>query len=184
MTVFFDERSRYSWVAGVGAAALLLGFCTWLVVSDAPVYRFLVRLCWDKEFMQATLRQWRTLAPLVFIVIQALQVVIAPIPGEVTGLLGGFVFGQWLGFFYSTVGLTAGSLLAFWVGRRLGAPYARVCYLFGISPMPFWLFAVASTVGRLPGTWALSAQGAKAAAGEYIELLLLTAIVAAVATPL
>src|SRR2546425_326073 len=76
--------------------------------------------------MAATLRQWGVLAPLVFIVIQALQVIIiAPIPGEVTGLLGGFIFRQWLGFFYSTLGLTAGSFFAFWVGRRLGAPYVR-----------------------------------------------------------
>ena len=41
-----------------------------------------------------------------------------------------------------------------------------------------------STLGRMPGTWALSAQGARAAAGEYVELLLLTAIVVAVALPL
>ena len=215
-----DGRSRSWWAVGVGAATLLLGFGVWLVVSDPPVYRFLVRLCADRDFMQATLRQWSILAPLVVILIQALQVLIAPIPGEFTGWLGGFVFGQWLGFLYSTVGLTAGSLAAFWVGRRLGTPWVRrmlgsqvwermefiaegrgavlcfaiyltpglpkdiVCYLFGISPMSFWLFAAASTVGRLPGTWVLSAQGAQAAAGEYVELLLLTALVAAVALPL
>ena len=214
-----DARSRAAWVVGVVAAALLLGFGAWLVVSDAPVYRFLVRLCWDRDFMQATLRQWSILAPLVVILLQALQVVISPIPGEVTGWLGGFVFGEWLGFLYSTLGLTAGSLFAFWIGRRLGTAYVRraidprvweriefvaegrgavlcfvifltpglpkdiVCYLFGISPMPFWLFAAASTVGRLPGTWALSAQGAKAAAGQYVEMLLLTALVAVVAVP-
>jgi len=200
--------------------ALLLGLGTWLVVSDAPVYRFLVRLYVDKKFMHTVLRQWGVLAPLVFIVIQASQVVIAPIPGEVTGLLGGFAFGQWPGFFYSTLGLMAGSLLAFWIGRQLGAPYVRrvvgprvwermgfiveaegtilcfiiylipglpkdiLCYLFGLSPMPFWLFAVVSTLGRMPDTWALSAQGAKAAAGEYIELLLLTAVIVAIALPL
>jgi uncharacterized membrane protein YdjX (TVP38/TMEM64 family) len=152
-------------------------------------------------------------------VIQALQVVIAPIPGEVTGLLGGYVFGQWLGFFYSTLGLTAGSLFAFCVGRarrRLCAgrrqstgvgtsgvhrrggggdsllhhlsgprtPEGHRLLLFGISPMPFWVFAVVSTLGRMPGTWALSAPGGKAAAGEYVALFLLTAIVAAVAPPL
>ena len=50
--------------------------------------------------------------------------------------------------------------------------------------MPFWLFAVVSTLGRMPDTWALSAQGAKAAAGEYIELLLLTAVIVAIALPL
>src|SRR5438132_5152199 len=118
-------RFRSSWVAVVVVASLLLGACAWLVISGAPVYRFLIRLYLDKTFMAATLRQWGVLAPLGFIVIQALQVVIAPIPGEVTGLLGGFIFGQWLGFFYSTLGLTAGSLFAFWVGRRLGAPYVR-----------------------------------------------------------
>jgi len=148
-----------------------------------------------------------------------MQVIIAPIPGDVTGLLGGFVFGQWLGFLYSTIGQTIGSLVAFWGGRRLGATFVREmaprawrrmsslveaegvilcfivylipglpkdfgCYLFGVSPMPFWVFAVVSTLGRMPGTWALSAQGAKAAAGEYLELLLLTAILVAVALPL
>ncbi len=29
------------------------------------------------------------------------------------------------------------------------------CYVFGLSPMPFWVFAVISTLGRLPGTWVL-----------------------------
>src|SRR5262245_9205520 len=213
------RRSPYVWVA-LGAVALLLGFGVWLVVSDAPIYRFLVRLYVDQTFMHALLRRWGMLAPLVFVVIQALQVVIAPIPGEVTGLLGGFVFGQWLGFFYSTVGLTAGSLFAFWIGRQLGAPYVQrvvspqvwermgfiveaegailcfiiylipglpkdiVCYLFGLSPMPFWIFTVVSTIGRMPGTWALSAQGAKAATGEYIDLLLLTAVIIAIGLPL
>ena len=71
------------------------------------------------------LDRWGVLAPVVFIAIQALQVIIAPIPGEVTGLLGGFVFGQWLGFFYSTIGLTIGSLGAFWVGRWLGAAFVQ-----------------------------------------------------------
>ena len=82
-------RSPHAWVAVI-VVALLLGLGTWLVVSDAPVYRFLVRLYVDKKFMHTVLRQWGVLAPLVFIVIQASQVVIAPIPGEVTGLLGGF----------------------------------------------------------------------------------------------
>jgi len=65
-----------------------------------------------------------------------------------------------------------------------GLPKDFGCYLFGVSPMPFWVFAVVSTLGRMPGTWALSAQGAKAAAGAYFELLLLTAILVAVALPL
>jgi uncharacterized membrane protein YdjX (TVP38/TMEM64 family) len=50
--------------------------------------------------------------------------------------------------------------------------------------MPFWVFTLVSTLGRMPGTWVLSAQGAHTAAGNYLEVILLTAIVVAVALPL
>ena len=65
-----------------------------------------------------------------------------------------------------------------------GLPKDILCYLFGLSPMPFWVFAVASTLGRLPGTWILSAQGARTATGHYMQTALMIAIVAAAAIPL
>ena len=117
--------TRRSLLIGAVVSALALGLCAWLIVADAPAYRFVVRVYEDKRPMHAMLDRWGVLAPVVFVAIQALQVIIAPIPGDVTGLLGGFVFGQWLGFFYSTVGLTIGSLGAFWVGRRLGATFVQ-----------------------------------------------------------
>ena len=207
-------------LAGASLVAVLAGYCVWLVVTDAPAYRFLVRLYVDRFFLKQTLRQWGILAPVVFIALQALQVIIAPIPGEVTGILGGYLFGEWLGLLYSTIGLTLGSVAAFGVGRWLGAHYVRtlvsqetwdrmgfiieaegailcfiiylipglpkdmVCYLFGISPMPLWVFALVSTLGRLPGTWVLSSQGALTATGNYLQVILLTAIMVAAALPL
>ena len=212
--------ARHRWAIALGIATLIVGYCAWLVVSDAPSYRFFVRLYVDKHFLKQTLREWGLLAPVIFIVLQALQVIIAPIPGEVTGILGGFLFGEWVGLLYSTIGLTLGSVAAFGVGRWLGARYVRtlvsqetwdkmgfiveaegailcfiiylipglpkdmVCYLFGISPMPLWVFALVSTLGRIPGTWVLSAQGAHTAAGNYLQVILLTTIVVGVALPL
>ncbi len=206
-------------MGGIVTAALI-GYCAWLVVTDAPAYQFLVRLYVDKRFLKQTLREWGLLAPVVFIALQALQVIIAPIPGDVTGLLGGYLFGQWIGLFYSTIGLTLGSVAAFGVGRWFGARYVQklvspevwrkmgfiveaegailcfviflipglpkdtLCYLFGLSPMPFWVFALVSTLGRLPGTWVLSAQGAHTAAGDYLQVILITAIAVALALPL
>lgn len=197
----------------------MCAFVAWLVWTDAPAYRFAHRLLYDNQYMKDKLVEWGPAAPIIFIVIQSLQVVMAPIPGEVTGILGGFVFGQWMGLIYSTIGLTAGSLMAFALGRWLGDAYVRnlvseetwnklgfiveaegtilcfviylipglpkdiVCYLFGLSPMPFWVFAVVSSLGRIPGTLVLSAQGAKTATGHYIEVAFLTAAVAALAVP-
>ena len=213
-------KTRASWIIGGLVIAALIGYGAWLVLTDAPVHQFFVRLYVDKHFLKQTLREWGLLAPAVFIALQALQVIIAPIPGEVTGLLGGYLFGQWIGLFYSTIGLTLGSVAAFGVGRWFGARYVEklvspevwqkmgfiveaegailcfviflipglpkdtLCYLFGLSPMPFWVFAVVSTLGRLPGTWVLSAQGAHTAAGDYSQVILLTAVAVAVAIPL
>lgn len=58
----------------------------------------------------------------LFIFLQALQVVAAPVPGEVTGLVGGFIFGPVRGVLYSTAGLALGSWLAFMLARLLGRP--------------------------------------------------------------
>ena len=116
---------KYGWVLAAVIAAAAVGYCGWLVYTDAPAYRFLVRLYVDKKFLKQTLRQWGVLAPLVFIGLQALQVIISPIPGEATGFLGGYLFGEWLGLIYSTIGLTLGSVVAFWIGRWLGEHYVR-----------------------------------------------------------
>jgi len=50
---------------------------------------------------------------------------VAPIPGEFTGFIGGYIFGIGPGFIYSTIGLTADSLFAFLISRRLGLPFVR-----------------------------------------------------------
>lgn len=57
-----------------------------------------------------------------FIILQAAQVVAAPIPGEVTGLLGGFLYGKFTGIVLSTIGLTIGSYIAFSLSRTFGRP--------------------------------------------------------------
>ena len=77
-----------------------------------------------------------------------------------------------------------GIILCFVIFLIPGLPKDMACYLFGLSPMPFWVFAVVSTLGRIPGTWVLSAQGTHTASGDYVEVILLTALVVALALPL
>lgn len=79
------------------ALAVLLILVVWLVVTESPLVGFIVRLYRDKHFLKDTVASWGWLAPLVFIVIQALQVVLSPIPGEITGPVGGALFGTWGG---------------------------------------------------------------------------------------
>lgn len=65
------------------------------------------------------------LAAVIFVIIQILQVVAAPIPGEMTGFVGGFLFGKVWGAILSTIGLTLGSMMAFWVARKFGMRFVE-----------------------------------------------------------
>src|SRR5881409_3405758 len=85
------------WALASAILAGLLALVIWLVATDAPSIRFIVRLYRDKHFLKHTVAAWGWAAPVVFIAIQALQVIIAPIPGEITGPVGGALFGTWWG---------------------------------------------------------------------------------------
>ena len=50
------------------------------------------------------------------------QVLLAPIPGQFVGLLNGYLYGPWLGTFYSMIGLLLGTALAMGLGRWFGRP--------------------------------------------------------------
>ncbi len=79
----------------------------------------------DREQTKAFIASFGTGAPVVFILIQILQVLLAPFPGEATGFIGGFLFGATKGFLYSSIGLTVGSLINFTIGRFLGKRFVR-----------------------------------------------------------
>jgi len=65
------------------------------------------------------------LAVVIFISFQIAQVLVAPLPGEVTGIIGGYLYGPVMGTLYSTIGLTIGSWLAFLLARTLGLPFVE-----------------------------------------------------------
>jgi uncharacterized membrane protein YdjX (TVP38/TMEM64 family) len=75
-----------------------------------------------KEKVIVFINSYHPYDKLVFISLQILQVVVAPIPGDVTGLIGGYLYGPLLGTIYSTIGLTIGSWIAFLLARIFGLP--------------------------------------------------------------
>lgn len=188
-------------LALLGLGLLFLGFHYRSYLWGQVCHYF--GLCTNKYWVKSILHAAGPLAPLVFILIQSLQVVFAPIPGEATGFIGGYLFGVPLGLLYSTIGLTLGSVGAFFIARWLeehyikrwipaeilekfdflmerqgalisfilfllpGFPKDYLCFVLGLSRMPFKLFLLICTLGRLPGTLLLTLQGAKVYKGDY-----------------
>ncbi len=83
------------------------------------------RLLTDREKTQDLIARSGSLAPLSFMGIQFLQVLLAPIPGEATGFIGGYLFGALQGFIYSSISLSLGSWVNFVLGRLLGRHVVR-----------------------------------------------------------
>lgn len=63
------------------------------------------------------------LGPLVFILVQIVQVVIPIIPGGISCAAGVLIFGPFAGFIYNYVGIAIGSILIFLLGRQYGKPF-------------------------------------------------------------
>jgi uncharacterized membrane protein YdjX (TVP38/TMEM64 family) len=94
-----------------------------LVISVGTylLYAFgLVDLLTDRQRLLEFIKENRNTAALTFIGLQILQVLAAPVPGEVTGFVGGMFFGMGWGILYSTIGLAIGSWCAFMIARLLG----------------------------------------------------------------
>lgn len=77
----------------------------------------------DRERMKSFLDSLGPASFAGFIFLQSLQVVAAPVPGEVTGFIGGYLYGPALGVMLSTIGLTFGSWVAFSLSRIFGRPF-------------------------------------------------------------
>ena len=118
------KRSTAIWLAAATAGLLLL-----VILASTPEARAEVRrwygLVTDREWIRAAVESFGWAAPLVFIGIQIAQVIAAPVPGEATGFIGGYLFGILPGFIYSTIGLAIGSLINFGIGRLLGERFVR-----------------------------------------------------------
>ncbi|AUB53030.1 MULTISPECIES: TVP38/TMEM64 family protein [Enterococcus] len=63
------------------------------------------------------------LGPIIFILIQILQVVIPIIPGGISTAAGVLIFGPYAGFIYNYVGICIGSIIIFLLGRKYGKPF-------------------------------------------------------------
>ena len=76
----------------------------------------------DQALIQERVTALGPWGPLVTVALNALQVLLAPVPGYVIGLANGYLFGIWLGTAYSMLGLLIGSAIAMFLGRVFGRP--------------------------------------------------------------
>ena len=115
-------NKKLLWVKGLAFLAIVVGLIYVTVMYAAPLTRFFSNADQIGKYL-ASFGSW---GAAVFMLIQALQVVIAPIPGELTQFAGGFIYGSVLGTLYSVVGILLGSMVVFGLGRWFGLPLLKL----------------------------------------------------------
>lgn len=119
-------------LVGALAVSLALALLAWAARPYLPqaFVDFMAELAREdfetrRMAIKAWFESWGAISAWVFLAVQFLQVVIAPVPGQFAGMLGGFVFGFWQGLGLNLLGNALGSLAAMLLTRFFGERVMR-----------------------------------------------------------
>lgn len=118
MSIFKKKLSRKTKIQlGLFAAVVLaaVAYIVWDIIYGGPITYVLT----NKDEVVAFVQSLGVLGPLAFVVLQAMQTIFAPIPGNVTGAVGGFLFGWW-GVLWTMIGSAIGFYVIFLIARKFG----------------------------------------------------------------
>ena len=158
--IAFIQKYRALWI--VLSVILLCGCCAaaiWSVLIGKntlakallSVYVFLLfclvlififqktgffKLINSSEGLQNYLERAGIWMPILYIVLQYLQVILLPIPTVVSTVAGLALFGPFKTMLYSFIGIVLGSVTAFFIGRKLG--YKAVVWIVGEETLTKW----------------------------------------------
>ena len=110
-----SKKTKIELAIVLAVVIAVIGYLIWDVAAGGP----LTRLFSDRERLIQIVEDMGPLGPLAYMLLQAFQGIVAPIPGNVVGILGGFLFGWW-GILWTSLGATLGAAVVFWLSRRFG----------------------------------------------------------------
>jgi len=122
------KTSHRRWLLALILAALAVP----LVVYWQP----LMALLRDLPRLRAWLRGLGPWGPLALIALNAAQIVLAPVPGQLVQFVAGYLFGLWPGAIYGTLGMALGGTLSMSLGRFYGRPL--VARVVGAARLAHW----------------------------------------------
>lgn len=102
----------------------------WNIISLAGLFLCVGLAVWgyrsgcfqSVDTLQAFIRKFGYGGMLLFVAIQIIQVVFPILPGGISCLAGVLLYGPWIGFVCSYIGICIGSMAAFGIARNLGRP--------------------------------------------------------------
>lgn len=110
-------KQQWIWI-GVLAALVAACFILYFVGQHLGWFKFFQ----SREKVRDWVHSFGAWAPVAYFALQFIQVIISPIPGNVTTVAGGMLFGFFYGFALSLGAVILGSIVAFLLGKAFGRP--------------------------------------------------------------
>jgi len=127
-------KGRDTFVKAFISGYVFLLFCLILIFTFQKTGFF--QMVNTPEGLQSYLERSGLWMPILYIVVQYLQVIILPIPTIVSTVAGLALFGPFQTLIFSFIGIVLGSLTAFFVGRKLGDK--AVAWIVGRETLEKW----------------------------------------------
>ena len=118
MSIIRKNVPRKTWAKVIALAVgvlLLSGYVIWDILAGGP----LTSLLSNHDRVVAFVERMGFFAPFIYILLQIAQIILAPIPGQVVGGVGGYLFGWW-GILWTLIGSTIGYLIMILISRKFG----------------------------------------------------------------
>lgn len=96
---------------------LFLGCITWLTIH---YYTGIMTVASNPDNFRRLLISYGSLSILAFIGFQIIVVILAPLPGGLLLIAGGYIYGTWFGAIYSLIGIVLGSIMVFGISKFFG----------------------------------------------------------------
>jgi uncharacterized membrane protein YdjX (TVP38/TMEM64 family) len=113
-----ERRVAIRWWVWPIAGAVLVALVAALVLWWQPIYEFVA----DQEQVRAWVEGLGAWGPVAIVLLEMIQALLAPIPGQAIEAVSGYLFGPWLGTLFPMIGMGIGSFITFSLGRRFGRP--------------------------------------------------------------
>jgi uncharacterized membrane protein YdjX (TVP38/TMEM64 family) len=111
-------QTRVKWWIWLPAGLVLMALIAALVLWWRPVYEFVA----DQEQVRAWVEGLGAWGPIAIYLLEMIQALLAPIPGQAIEAVSGYLYGPWWGVLFPLLGMITGSLIVFLLARRFGRP--------------------------------------------------------------
>ena len=150
---------------------------TWFVIIP-----FIKYLSTDEGriYIQQKVESFGIFAPLLFILLEITQIILALIPGGPVEMIGGVLFGAIGGLVLCEIGIFLATVIIYNLVKKFGRPQDVITYMTSLTDIKPFRFYLLATIARIPAVTSLTLMGSTLSKGKPVMTVIIFLITGAI----